>query len=164
MRAILWYNRKHLQRTIGLIGFGFLLGVAGSLFVSAERIHRLTSENAALSVQVRELESELARQEVNLKDRQRVIVRRIRVEANVKPELLRIDVEKAVTAWLQPVLGKESKEVDPMLVSQIVEGRDYQFAGEQYRLRVTASHLVNETLTLIVRMVENPTKSLPGVP
>lgn len=144
---------------------GVLTGASLAMLDAADRIDRLDLENARLTTQVAALEEDLRRLQESLSRRSRLLVRDIQLEilaGNGLPERLATDLAKETRALLVDLIGREVNELDPLLISRILQGRILTVAGSQWQLNVL--HLVlgeRVRVFLSIKPVEPPAK--PGI-
>ncbi|MBU4533311.1 MAG: hypothetical protein U1D96_06360 [Eubacteriales bacterium] len=108
--------------------------------------------NEELTAANRELES--ARD--SLSDQRLQVVRGIKVDVRLPDELtsyeersVRLEIEKTVKGWLQPLHGQDVKALRFPVVPQIIDGRDVDVDGKVYRLQTRIVYIGEEIIVYV---------------
>lgn len=126
----------------------FLLGILAGGIAMNLHIGKFTDElllsNKILSEQLADSQKELEQLEQNLAAKSLLIVTEIQPEitfpeeelSHYEEETARLEIEKKVKTWLQPVLGSEIALIDYKLIPQIIKGREVSIKGKSFYLKV----------------------------
>lgn len=136
---------------IGL--FGLLMGLVIGMFIWGHQIEQLNLSHRRLSEELAALREDNERLRAEPKGESRP-VRELSIRfLDVRDERLRLELNKRLRALLvDAVVGVPVTDLDPLLVSRIVEERLFALEDTLWRVEVAGAYLIWETLILYVRV------------
>jgi len=145
-----------------LAGFtlGALIGAAGLNLALGKHLDKAELEIRKLRLAYEEQTEQLQAAEKELAIKTRVaVVNEITVNVIFEDEYERIEIETAVRKLLRNLKGKEVSSLDPLLVSNILDGRTITTPDSKYILTVKGI-LVSEKIVMYIEAKEVEEQSI----
>jgi len=129
---------------------GILIGAAGLNIVMGSHLDRAELEILKLRAELEEKTEQLesAEKELEVK-KQAAVVDEIDIHVNYSDEYEKLEIEAALKKLLKDTKGQEVHSLDPLLVTNIVDGRTVATEGHKYILTVRGT-LVSEKIIMYV--------------
>lgn len=136
---------------IGL--FGLLMGLVIGMFIWGHQIEQLNLSHRRLSEELAALREDNERLRAEPRGASRP-VRELSIRfLDVRDERLRLELNRQLRALLaDAVVGVPVTDLDPLLVSRIVEERLFALEDTLWRVEVAGAYLIWETFILYVRV------------
>jgi len=122
---------------------GILIGAAGLNIVVGSHLDRAELEILKLRTELKDKSEQL---EVK---KQAAVVDEINIHVNYSDEYEKIEIQSAVKKLLENIKGQEVQSLDPLLVTNIVDGRTVVTENQKYSLKVRGT-LVSEKIIMYV--------------
>jgi len=129
---------------------GILIGAAGLNIVVGSHLDRAELEILKLRTELKDKSEQLesAEKELEVK-KQAAVVDEINIHVNYSDEYEKIEIQSAVKKLLENIKGQEVQSLDPLLVTNIVDGRTVVTENQKYSLKVRGT-LVSEKIIMYV--------------
>ncbi|WP_418792138.1 hypothetical protein [Phosphitispora sp. TUW77] len=129
---------------------GILIGAAGLNAVMGKHLDRAEFEILKLRTELEDKSEQLESTEKELKvKKQASVVNEITIHVNYADEYKKLKIESEVKKLLSDVKGQEVRSLDPLLVTNIVDGRTISADNRKYNLTVRGT-LVSEKIIMYV--------------
>ncbi len=136
--------RKDIFRLAAFLVIGMLLGGVFLTVIIGRQIDKLKYANELLCRQLELCEDDLNHLKQSMGAREKEVVTGVETNITITGENMTAleesavlpVLDKQVREWLEPVKGQEVKELNHLLVPQIVDNRVVEAEGAGYRLKV----------------------------
>lgn len=138
---------------------GTLVGAAALNLVSGVHIDNAELEIQKLHSQLADQSEQITALEKTLERRQKLAVTEIEIHITPKDtqqsdEFTELEIENAVKKLLKNIRGKEVSSLDPLLITNIIDGRTVEISTRKVLLSVK-SLLLSEKLIMYVETTES---------
>ena len=127
---------RRLPRSLACLLLGGALGGAAATVRTGFELHRVIAERDALADQVADLQVRLQRLEESLQRRRRRPVSAVEVRLQGLDPADELRLREQLRPLLDEFVGREVDQVDPALVSRVLDGRLLDLGGRTVRLRL----------------------------
>lgn len=119
---------------------GVLIGAIGITTLVSYRMDTLYENIVNLEIAAKEKDAKLKKLEESI-NTMNLILEGIEVNIDFKGvdeenNIERIEIEKAIREKYANLIGREVKEIDPDLVTEVIDQRIFKLEGKEYKLRV----------------------------
>lgn len=137
---------------------GMMVGAAAINLVCGAHIDNAELEIEKLNTKLADQAEQITALEKTLAQRQKFAVTEIEVHVSFKDdkesdEFNQLEIEKAVKKLLKNIRGKEVSSLDPLIITNIIDGRPLEITKHQFLLSVK-SLLISEKLIMYVEAKE----------
>ena len=139
-----------LKSLVAVFLLGILVGAAGLNVLLGNHLDSAELEILKLRSELEDKTEQLetAEKELEVK-KQAAVVNELDVHVNFKDEYKKLEIESAVKKLLQNIKGQEVRSLDPLLVTNIVDGRTVETENHKYSLTVRGA-LISEKIIMYV--------------
>ena len=143
-------NTGRMKALASGLFLGILIGAAGLNIVVGSHLDRAELEILKLRTELKDKSEQLesAEKELEVK-KQAAVVDEINIHVNYSDEYEKIEIQSAVKKLLKDIKGQEVQSLDPLLVTNIVDGRTVATENQKYSLKVRGT-LVSEKIIMYV--------------
>lgn len=143
---------------------GMLVGAATLNLVCGIHLDNAELEMQKLHTKLADQSEQIAALEKTLEQRQKSAVTEIEIHVNFKDdkqndEYDKLEIEKAVKKLLKNIRGKEVSSLDPLLTTNIIDGRMIEVSKRKFLLSVK-SLLISEKLIMNIEITEKAQTNL----
>lgn len=146
---------------------GVLVGATLMTVHNGRQIEHLMYTVRLLNEELTAVNQELESVRDNLSDERHRVVAGIKVDVRLPPNLngyeersARLEIEKTVKRWLEPLYGQDTDTLNFVVIPQIIDGRDVPVDGRNYRLE-TRIVFIGEEIIVYVQGTPQPAGNGP---
>lgn len=155
---------KGLLRVMAPFILGVLVGATLMTVHNGRQIEHLMYTVRLLNEELTAVNQELESVRENLSDERRRVISTIKVDVRLPPDLTsyeersaRLEIEKTVKRWLEPLYGQDTDTLNFVIIPQIIDGRDVAVDGRNYRLETRLVFVGEEMIVYVQGTPESTT-------
>lgn len=159
---------KGFLRLLAALVLGVLFGAGVMTVHMARQIEELMYRIRVLDEELAASRLEADELRASLSSERRQVVTGVRVDISFADELTiyeeqdaRLEIEKKVKEWLQPLYGAELDSVNPEMIPRIVDGRDVQVETKKFRVTTRIVYIGGEVLVCLEAAIDRPPEFKP---
>ncbi|KNZ68275.1 hypothetical protein Tfer_3173 [Thermincola ferriacetica] len=137
-------------RLVALFFLGLVTGASVTNLITGRHLEKAYLEIQSLQDKVADQERQIESLQAELDLRQESLVKEIKIHVLHDEKYIRLEIEDFAKGMLQELVGKEVENIDPILVSNILDNRVTEIDKTAYTLRVKAVLVSERILVYIV--------------
>ncbi len=141
---------KPLVRLIATFILGILWGATLTVPLVGRELEQLAVEKEQLELKTREQANTIKELEKNLRSQSWLSVREVQVLVNYPDSVLRLQVEKTLAPLLEPYIGRDARDLDPVSLFHLFDQRVITIEGSKYLVKARAVLVSNRVTAYIV--------------
>lgn len=143
-RPCITLSAHRLSSLLAIFCTGVLIGAFVTYPVGINQIHRLTQECQRLEVELNSLRQQVQKYQESLSTRGKVRSDRINLLfRGDPPDYVQSAVEEEVKKRLNPHIGKELAQLDPLLLEQSLDGQRIAIEQSTWTIRVRSIRITD---------------------
>lgn len=156
MKFLFLLPSKQLSKELALFSIGIIIGAVLATLAIGYQVENIYSENSNLKVELNERKNQIKALEDKITEAKKwFIVKEIQINLELPPrnfadkDDLELQINEQIKDMLKSIRGKRVNELDPQVIWHIVNGRQIEALGYNFKLEVKGV-LVSEKVVFYV--------------
>lgn len=159
-----------MLRYLAAFLLGLILGGTILNTVTGQHLDRLTIENQKLQSKLDQAHQELKGLQASLVSHQRRVITGVEIQVDFaeveyltyEKDSLRIALEKKIADLLEPIRGQSINDLDPLVISKIIDGRIVEAEHKRFDLYVKLLTLAEKVEVFVIATPHTAEKEKKG--